>query len=165
MENEAREKRPFDVFLSHNSKDKPAVRELKRLLVAQGLSVWLDEDELVPGDNWQAGLATGILDSETLGVCLGPAGIGPWEDEEMQAALSLAVKEKRRVIPLVLPGASEKPEMSLFLANRTWVDLRGGFTPESVSRVVWGTTGRKPGSGTTDDIPRSGPPCDRPPRA
>jgi hypothetical protein len=36
----------FNVFLSHNSKDKPAVRELKRLLVANGLTAWLDEDEL-----------------------------------------------------------------------------------------------------------------------
>jgi len=34
----------FDVFLSHNSKDKVAVRNLKRLLVLNGLKVWLDED-------------------------------------------------------------------------------------------------------------------------
>jgi hypothetical protein len=43
----------FDVFLSHNSKDKQAVRELKLLLSANRLAVWLDEDELQPGIPWQ----------------------------------------------------------------------------------------------------------------
>ena len=38
----------FDVFLSHNSKDKPDVRELAEALRARGLRVWLDECELVP---------------------------------------------------------------------------------------------------------------------
>jgi hypothetical protein len=35
----------FDVFLSHNSKDKPAVRWLKDLLVEHEVAVWLDEDQ------------------------------------------------------------------------------------------------------------------------
>jgi hypothetical protein len=38
----------FDVFLSHNSSDKPAVRELNRLLAASGLMVRLEGDELQP---------------------------------------------------------------------------------------------------------------------
>jgi len=42
----------FDVFLSHNSSDKPAIREIKRLLIEKNLSAWLDEDELQPGINW-----------------------------------------------------------------------------------------------------------------
>ncbi len=134
----------FDVFLSHNSRDKPAVRELKRLLVARGLRVWLDEDELMPGEHWQSGLVRAIANSAAVAVCIGPAGVGPWEDEEMQAALGLAVKDRRRVIPLALPETPETSEISLFLANRTWVDLRGGFTEEGIRRVVWGVTGRKP---------------------
>lgn len=43
----------FDVFLSHNSKDKPAVRTLGTALKQRGLSVWLDEWELRPGTLWQ----------------------------------------------------------------------------------------------------------------
>jgi hypothetical protein len=42
----------FDVFLSHNSKDKPTVRQLARALQARGLKVWLDEEQLVPGRPW-----------------------------------------------------------------------------------------------------------------
>lgn len=134
----------FDVFLSHNSKDKPAVRELKRLLEAHELRAWLDADELVPGENWQPGIVNGIMNSETMAVCIGSAGVGPWEDEEMQGALTLAVSQRRRVIPVVLPGAPEKPEISLFLSSRTWVDLRSGLTEEGIARLVWGITGVKP---------------------
>ncbi len=40
----------YDVFLSHSSKDKRAVRELAQRLRADGLRVWLDEWEIQPGD-------------------------------------------------------------------------------------------------------------------
>ena len=134
----------FDVFLSHNSKDKPAVRDLKQRLTAQGLTVWFDEDELQPGIPWQQLLEAGIKSSASAAVLVGKDGLGPWEDEEMQAALRLAVKDKRPVIPVLLPGAPSQPELPLFLGNRTWVDLRGGFTEEGIAKLVWGITGRKP---------------------
>jgi hypothetical protein len=71
-------------------------------------------------------LEAGIRSSESVAVLIGSDGRGPWEDEEMQAALNLAVRDKRPLIPVLLPGCLTKPELPLFLANRTWVDLRGG---------------------------------------
>jgi hypothetical protein len=136
----------FDVFLSHNSNDKPAVRELKQLLSAKGLLVWLDEDELQPGIPWQQLLEAGIETSRSVAVLVGKDGVGPWEDEEMQSALVLAVRSNRPAIPVLLPGASAQPELPMFLANRTWVDLRPGFTDESVAKLIWGITGVKPAS-------------------
>jgi TIR domain len=41
----------YDVFLSHTSKDKPAVRELAERLKQDGLRVWLDEWVIQPGDS------------------------------------------------------------------------------------------------------------------
>ncbi|MDP6110249.1 MAG: toll/interleukin-1 receptor domain-containing protein [Planctomycetota bacterium] len=38
----------YDVFLSHNSKDKPVVEPLAERLKAEGLKVWLDAWSLVP---------------------------------------------------------------------------------------------------------------------
>jgi hypothetical protein len=75
-------------------------------------------------ENWQNGLVSGILRSIAVAVCIGQVGIGPWEDEEMQASLAIAVREKRRIIPVMLANAPDKPDLSLFLANRTWVAIK-----------------------------------------
>ena len=134
----------FDVFLSHNSKDGPVVRELKQRLVAQNLAVWFDDEELQPGMPWQHLLERGIRSSASVAVLVGKDGLGPWEDEEMQVALRLAVKDRRPVIPVLLPVAPNQPKLPMFLENRKWVDLRAGFTAEGLARLVWGITGKKP---------------------
>jgi hypothetical protein len=134
---------PFNVFLGHNSKDKPAVKELKKRLVSQDLIVWYDEDELRPGIPWQPLLEEGIKSSASVAVLVGKDGIGPWENEEMQAALQLAVRDKRPLIPVLLPGAPTQPELPMFLLNRTWVDLRGGYSADGLAKLVWGITGNK----------------------
>jgi hypothetical protein len=41
----------YDVFLSHASADKPAVRELAQRLKADGLRVWFDEWVIEHGDS------------------------------------------------------------------------------------------------------------------
>ncbi len=133
-----------DVFLSYNSEDKPVVRELKRLLAAKGRTVWFDEDELQPGIPWQELLEIGIRSSRSVVVVIGKDGLGPWENEEMRAALMLAVDNKRPVIPVLMPGAQTKPKLPMFLVTRTWVDLRTGLNDDGVRRLVWGITGAKP---------------------
>lgn len=134
----------FNVFLCHNSKDKPSVRQLKqRLTNDYQLTVWLDEDELRPGFPWQKLIEEGIKNSESIAVLFGAEGLGQWEDEEMQAALQLGVKEGRAAIPVLLPNAPAKLNMPMFLGNRTWVDLRGGLTKEGLDRLVWGVKGTK----------------------
>jgi len=134
----------FDVFLSHNSRNTPLVDELKRLLVAQGISVWLDRDESRPGLHWQVTLENGIRASKSVAVLIGSDGLGPWEKEEMHGALLLAVTDKRPVIPVLLPDAPENvPELPMFLTTRTWVDLRPAMTQEKIGHLIWGITGRK----------------------
>ncbi len=135
----------FDVFLSHNGKAKPAIRQLKQRLVAEQLNVWLDEDELRPGIPWQELLEAGIRASQSVVVAVGKDGLGPWEDQEMQGALRLAANDRRPVIPVLLPGCPEQPELPMFLGNRTWVDLRAGFEDAAgMENLLWGITGKKP---------------------
>ncbi|MGD8590857.1 MAG: TIR domain-containing protein, partial [Chromatiales bacterium] len=153
----------FDVFLSHNGRDKPVVRELKRLLSKANVEVWLDQDELPPGRNWQPLIERGIRSSRSIAVLVGSDGLGPVEVEEMLAALELAFKENRPIIPTLLPGCPKQPELPMFLGNRTWVDLRGGYTERGMGRLIWGITGEKPTWLLADDEPvrvRSSKPAD-----
>ncbi len=137
---------PFDVFLSHNSQNKPVVRELCDALEARGLRVWLDERELVPGMPWQDALEEVIRTARSAAVLVGADGLGPWEIAEMRACLSELVDRGASVIPVLLPGAPDDVELPLFLRQLTWVDLRvqERLSEEGIDRLVWGVTGQKP---------------------
>ena len=135
----------FHVFLSHNSKDKPIVRELaQKLTESCNLRVWLDEDQLVPGRSWQEALEKIIQTTQAAAVLIGESGLGPWEDPEMRACLSEFVNRKLPVIPVLLPDTPATPKLPLFLKSFTWVDLRDGLTDPGLEKLVWGITGVKP---------------------
>ncbi|HEY2737533.1 MAG TPA: toll/interleukin-1 receptor domain-containing protein, partial [Thermoanaerobaculia bacterium] len=128
----------FDVFLSHNSKGKPAVRALAAALRDRGLNVWLDEDNLLPGQRWQEELEKIIKTARAGAVLVGGDGFGPWEDQEMRALLSQAVQRRIPIIPVLLPGAAQTPDLPLFLAEFKWPDLRGGFAPSAIDLLAAG---------------------------
>jgi tetratricopeptide (TPR) repeat protein len=150
----------FHVFLSHNSKDKPAVREIAAALRANGLRPWLDEDELIPGRLWQDALEEIIATCATAAVFVGPSGFGPWQEPEMRACLSEFISRQLPVLPVLLPGAPETP-LPIFLRAFTWVDLRHGLSGGAWDRLIWGITGTKPAEEIAalpvDDIPKPGP--------
>lgn len=135
----------FDVFLSHNSQDKPVVRELAGALKARGLRVWLDEEQLVPGRVWQEELETIIRTTRAAAVLIGRSGLGPWEKPEMRGCLDEFVNRGSPVIPVLLPDAPAKPELPLFLRGITWVDFRNGLTEVALERLEWGIRGEKSG--------------------
>src|SRR5215510_14583660 len=110
----------FDVFLSHNRKDKPTVRAIGEALSARNLTVWLDEWQLVPGEPWQEALENIIETTKAAAVLVGQDGLGPWEQPEMRACLSEYVERKLPVIPVLLPGAPKKPKLPIFLRALTW---------------------------------------------
>jgi|WetSurMetagenome_2_1015567.scaffolds.fasta_scaffold176230_1 hypothetical protein len=134
----------FDVFLCHNSSDKPTVRHLAEELKSRGIVVWLDEWELVPGRPWQEALEEVIQTVRSAAVLVGVDGFGPWQDREMRGFLSEFVRRNLPVIPVLLPGAPEKPELPIFLKEFTWVDLRSGISKIGLDRLLWGITGKKP---------------------
>jgi hypothetical protein len=50
----------YDVFLSHNSRDKPQVRKLAEQLKRAGLRVWFDEWVIKPGDDIYLAIERGL---------------------------------------------------------------------------------------------------------
>src|SRR6185436_12545901 len=134
----------FDVFLSHNSRDKSVVEPIGAWLLGRGLRVWYDGWELRPGFPWQEGLEVGVKASKAGAVFVGAAGLGAWQTPEMRVFIARSRREKVPVIPVLLPGVSEAPELTPFLESFTWVDLRKGVTEEGLESLLWGITGVKP---------------------
>jgi formylglycine-generating enzyme required for sulfatase activity len=143
----------YHIFLSHNSSDKPAVEELAIRLRREGIEPWLDKWNLIPGQECQPAMERALADCATCAVFIGPGGLGPWQNEEMRAAIDRRVGERGdqfRVIPVLLPG-TERPErgkLPPFLTATTWVEFRHSLDDEEAfRRLVCGIRGVEPGAG------------------
>ena len=128
-----------NVFLSHNSSDKPAVERLAEKLEEAGITPWLDKWNLVPGDPWQPALEAALKDSDVCAVFLGPDLLGPWQNEEMQVAINRRVTDKQfRVIPVLLPKTErgKRGDVPAFLANVTWVEFHHSIDDEHAFKCL-----------------------------
>jgi internalin A len=132
--------RGYDLFLSHNSEDKPLVRRLRSLLERQGIRCWLDEDSLTPGELWQFELSEALSECRCIAVLIGPNGPSQWQALEAQLGTIRASSERRRLIPVLLPGVSksavDKEANYDLLRLRTWIDLSGGLSQKNIRRLV-----------------------------
>jgi len=141
----------FDVFLSHNSADKPAVEELAQRLSRDGMRPWLDKWNLIPGEPWQDAIERALQRCATCAVFIGTSGTGPWQNEEMRAAIDRRVRESSsrfRVIPVLLPGAErdERTRLPAFLVATTWVEFHHSLEDEEAFHLlICGVRGLTPG--------------------
>jgi len=112
----------YDVFLSHSTKDKPAVREVARRLKAAGLRVWLDEWEIKPGDPITSRISDGLEQSRILLFFMSEnAFSSEWAALERDTALFRSPQNAdRRFIPLRLDDAPIK----LIISNYAYIDWR-----------------------------------------
>jgi hypothetical protein len=98
----------FDVFLSYNSADRPAVKGIADRLRAAGLEPWLGEWYLLPGEPWQQKLQEALGRSRCCAAFVGPNGVGDWSNEEIDFALDRAAHDGSfRVFSVLLPGTPE----------------------------------------------------------
>ncbi len=136
---------PFDLFLAHNSQDKPAVEAVGRLLQKRGFRPWLDKWHLRPGMPFQSEIEKLIPSLRALAVFVGLDGTGPWERMEIMAAISQFVERGMPVIPVLLPGVTNKPELPLLLREFTWVRFGNSLDDtDALDQIEFGITGIHP---------------------
>src|SRR5512141_1573698 len=95
--------RPLRIFLCHSSSDKPTVRELYQKLSAEGwMDVWLDEEKLLPGQDWDYEIDRALDNSDAVIVTLSTGSVSKegYVQKELRFALDIAF---------------EKPEGTIFL--------------------------------------------------
>ena len=143
----------FDAFLSYNSDDRNAVQRVAGYLKEAGLNVWLDSSVLRPGDPWQEEIEEALDRSAACVVFWGASGLGPWQHEEMRAALARRVsKQGYRVIPVLLPECRSPKEMPLFLQRIEYVDFRKGLDDQdAIHDLINGIRGTGIGAAAVND--------------
>ena len=110
----------FDVFLSHSGKDKPVVRELAARLKKDGVPVWLDEEQIKPGDSIPAKIEEGLEHSRVLVLCMSANAFGSdWAQLESGTfRFRDPLNKERRFLPLRLDDAPIKGSLAQFLSTR-----------------------------------------------
>src|ERR1022692_4867676 len=113
----------FDVFLSHNSRDKARVRRLAERLRGAGVRVWFDEWVIRPGDDIYLSIERGLERSRTLVLSLSPTALGSdWVKMERSTVLFRDPgNADRRFIPLLLADC-DLPDT---IRRYKYVDFRG----------------------------------------
>jgi TIR domain len=112
------------IFLCHSSSDKDAVRDLYRRLRQEGLWPWLDEEDILPGQNWDAEIRRAISTSRQVLVCLSRSSVNKrgYVQKEIKQALDVADEQPEDSIFLI-PVRFEPCEVPPRLRTWQWVDL------------------------------------------
>ena len=133
----------FDAFLSHGPTDSDWAIRLKMALEERGLSVWLDREQIRPGDSIVADVEAGLELCKSYVLVVSPDAIrSQWVSKEYHRAVTLA-KQKDRPLQLI-PVILGKAELPGFLSTRNWVEFLDDSTFDAnIERLIWGITGTK----------------------
>lgn len=120
--------RKLRVFLCHASQDKPAVRELyKRLAAEPWIAPWLDEENLLPGQDFDLEIYKAARDTDAIIICL----------SKISVAKEGYVNENRRA----LDAADEKPEGAIYIIPLRLDDCSPSF--ERLKKLHYAITSRQ----------------------
>ena len=120
--------RPLSVFLCHSSQDKVFVRDLYQRLQRDGVAPWLDEEDLIPGQDWDREIRRAVRASDLILVCLSKSSVSKagYLQKEIKFVLDVAAEQPEGSIYLVPARIEEGVQVSDVaeeLGRRHWVDL------------------------------------------
>lgn len=98
------DQRRLQVFLCHASQDKPRVRELYRRLSKElWIDSWLDEEKLLPGQDWDLEIQQAIHAADIILICLSKESVSKegYVQREFKRALSYAEEKPDETIYII----------------------------------------------------------------
>jgi predicted nucleotide-binding protein len=125
------------IFVSYARPDldtvRPIVDDLRREFRDRilGVDVWIDIEDLRPGQQWEMEIGRSLEESLGLLVFVSRASAkSEWTRREIEAAANLL---GRLIIPVILEHV---PELPVPLARRQWLDLSGRRSKSEIRRAV-----------------------------
>jgi WD40 repeat protein/energy-coupling factor transporter ATP-binding protein EcfA2 len=132
------EKRKDHIFLSHSGADTQAAAHLAQIIRRNGFNVWMDQDNLQPGEHWMPTIEEAISGASAMVVYVGSLGIQSWVDREVRLGLvhNTNNRENFRFIPVLGEGA-DPAKLPPFVQQHQYVDLRDGrHSTEQIQRLL-----------------------------
>src|SRR4051794_3820760 len=99
----AKKSKGLRLFLCHSSTDKPHVRGLYDLLVNDGCSPWLDEKDILPGQDWELEIQRALRNADVILICLSAKAVRKegYVQKEIKIALDIAAEKPDGTIFIV----------------------------------------------------------------
>jgi ribosomal protein L7/L12 len=116
--------RKLNVFLCHASQDKPVVREIyQRLLSEDWIDPWLDEEELLPGQDWNYEIEKALDASDAVIVTLTKGSVSKegYVQKELRFVLDIALEKPEGTV-FILPVRLEECEPPRRLRSYQFAD-------------------------------------------
>jgi hypothetical protein len=113
------------VFLSYARPDAPAVDRIARDLRSHGVDIWMDRQDLVPGNEWLPQIEAAISRAEFMLVFISEASLrSRWVQEEYKKAFeNQAEASGTRLIPILL----ENVNLPRFLSKIQYIDFTESY--------------------------------------
>lgn len=130
--------RKLRVFLCHASQDKPVVRELYKRLHAEGwIDPWLDEEKLLPGQDWNLEIEKSVENSDVVIACLSNTSVNKegFVQREIRYAVSVALDKPDDTI-FVVPLLLETCDVPRSIQKFHWVEYFGEKKDEKYKALL-----------------------------
>ena len=112
-------------FICYSSADKAFVQRLAKALEESDVSVWVDEKEILVGDDIRSKIEEGLNASDYLVIVLSPDSVeSPWVAKELDAKL---IEEVEAHKVTVLPLLHHECEIPPLLKGKHYADFRADF--------------------------------------
>ena len=114
----------LQIFLLYARSDKVIVHRLYQRLVKDGANVWLDEEKILPGQDWESEIRKAIYHSDIVLVCLSRKfnKQGGYRHKELRIAIEKGASLPQNQI-FVIPVRLEKCDTPEALRRWQRVDL------------------------------------------
>ncbi len=122
------------VFMCHASEDKELVRGLCGTLRNAGFDPWLDDEKLMPGEDWQERIDGALRRSGAVIICLSERSVvkDGYVNKEIRRALDLA-DEKIPGSTFIFPLKFDNVRVPRYLTRWQWAEIG---KPEGLRRLV-----------------------------
>lgn len=126
----------YHAFLSHHSDDKSIVGIFNEKLMTMGFSTFLDQNNLLAGQDYNSAIEAAIEQSHCMIVFLGKNGPGSTQHIEITKAIQ--EEPDKKMIPVLLPGASKK--LPFQLTGKHYVELHDNKYDLCVDSIITSIT-------------------------
>lgn len=115
----------MQIFLSHNSNDKPVVEAIGRFLTGNGYTVWLDKWCMTPGDSLIEKIGEGIESSDKLVIFLSENSVDAnWVKKEVATGLVLELAEEKGLgSKFIIPALLKPCKIPIMLRDKIYANF------------------------------------------